>query len=769
MAEDLYQKIPEWSETGKRFAFPEGQIKSDIPATRIEDWRDFAKLLESPFFNRPNSELVFRGQRCSDWELTPSLARVCKNRLITQDVAEEQLSKFRSAVRGRLNDNSLVNDGEEDELWSIGQHHGLLTPLLDWTYSPYVALFFAFCNEDTEESNPYRAVYVLNKTFIENINDEQLRIVEPRKDNNGRLINQAGLFTHSPYGETIESRLSKISLGNSTPFPEQEAETLAKNICKIYIRNAAREECMLHLRRMNIHHSSLFPDLLGASEHCNILIAETTRQKRKEEKKAEAMEIAEARIYMAREKVEKARDNMEELRDEVDEVSNYYHILENDADYAWHIMEQLEAEIHIAEETARDAKVDMEHAEKMGNPRKITNAKTELANAEAQLAECKKEKAEAKVDIAKEAKVRGDYKKLKKATIEWKEAKVELAKAEKKILIYMEEGKEKEDATREAQIALAEAQETLAEAKREANEISFIEAEEAEHEAFETFIEAEEAKKEADEAFIEAEEAKKEAMEAQIEQDMEQDEIPWQKNEFAGKPLKPKALNESKETMESFAILQEKFDLVRGLFHGFDYTDFETEQSELILPAVDHLLNQENLINGKKLFLNAMSLLSKAYRLCDTMDEVQPLKQEIAFFEAVRAAIQEQNKDAQLLDNTANEPELKVTSDEIVTLTDPNEPKMDVLSEKFLRCVYQTLANNETADQKLGNDVLRQIALDITEKISKNITIDWQIRESVQAKLKNLIRHTLRHHKYSPEGVPKTVEQILKQAKECFE
>lgn len=42
-----------------------------------------------------------------------------------------------------------------------------MTPLLDWTYSPYVALFFAFQKEDSEDErdNDYRAVYVVNKAF----------------------------------------------------------------------------------------------------------------------------------------------------------------------------------------------------------------------------------------------------------------------------------------------------------------------------------------------------------------------------------------------------------------------------------------------------------------------------------------------------------------------------------------------------------------------------------------------------------------------------
>mgnify|MGYP000899790609 CR=1 FL=1 len=282
---DYFSQIPLWNAESqtKRFEVMADELSGRIPVTRLESWRDFTQLLESDFFNRHGVQLVFRGHRRHDWGLMPTLGRVTTNGIITEALADDQLDRFRRAVRGRLSDTALVD--EPDELWSVGQHHGLMTPLLDWTYSPYVALFFAFQKEDDkdEKDNPYRAVYVLNKSFlVENEAETGIRVFEPRKDHHGRLVNQAGLFTFSPFDATLENKLTDV-LADEEGFTDEELraaseeeqpEILARYICKIYIKNEERDACVRHLRRMNVHHASLFPDLIGASDYCNILTAE---------------------------------------------------------------------------------------------------------------------------------------------------------------------------------------------------------------------------------------------------------------------------------------------------------------------------------------------------------------------------------------------------------------------------------------------------------------------------------------------------------------
>lgn len=270
-----FDMVPVWPD----FSVTGDKVSGRVPVTRIESWRQLPNILENEFFRRTKTQLIFRGHRRYDWPLTPSLGRFDSRKIITQEVAGAQLSLFRRAVRGRISDRSLVEEGEDNELWSVGQHHGLFTPLLDWTYSPYVALFFAFEGEDRfgELNNPYRAIYVLNKTHVE-AEDKcpDVHVLEPRKDDHGRLVNQAGLFTYSSYGNTLENFLIE-SLQDEVlqgVDEHEEAGELARYLCKIYIPNDERDECLRHLRMMNVHHASLFPDLIGASNYCNILVAE---------------------------------------------------------------------------------------------------------------------------------------------------------------------------------------------------------------------------------------------------------------------------------------------------------------------------------------------------------------------------------------------------------------------------------------------------------------------------------------------------------------
>ncbi len=319
---------------------------------------------------------------------------------------------------------------------------------------------------------------------------------------------------------------------------------------------------------------------------------------------------------------------------------------------------------------------------------------------------------------------------------------------------------------------------------------------------------------------------------------------------------------------EAFAILLEKMDVVKGLFatpvngKAFDYSHFETDALKLLPGAMGHILALVGVsgeLDGKKRFLDVMAAISKAYTLCSTLDEAEPLKKEIAFLAAVKNAISkytsidkrrtdEEKHSAlkQIIDNAIvaegvddifkmvglDRPNIGLLSPEfmegVANLPQKNlavellekllrdevkaRMKTDVVSEKkysdrimnTLRkyhnraietaqvieelikmakdmaadaemaeksglntdeiAFYRALIQNESAVKELGDNNLRELAKYVTEQLRKSTTVDWQVRDSVRAKLRNLIRRALRKWKYPPDKATEAIELCLKQA-----
>ena len=78
---------------------------------------------------------------------------------------------------------------------------------------------------------------------------------------------------------------------------------------------------------------------------------------------------------------------------------------------------------------------------------------------------------------------------------------------------------------------------------------------------------------------------------------------------------------------------------------------------------------------------------------------------------------------------------------------------------------YDALAENESAREVMGDEILKQIARDLTASIKNNISVDWSIRESVQAKMKMIIKRLLKKYGYPPDKTAKAVEIVMEQTK----
>jgi hypothetical protein len=253
--------------------WPKMDAANGVFTTELKSWREFhdivAKTLDYSCYS-------FRGQRMSNWLLEPSLARIIKNKKARiKELMAEHLLTFQLASRGRRGTNPppLTTD---NDWWALGQHHGLATPLLDWTSSPYVALFFALAEPPSPDQTDYCVVFTAHRRRIELKNSalnkddpfftDEFEFFQPRSDENSRLVAQSGLFSRSPIGTDVESWVSTYFKGEENKI----------TLLKVLIPYSERIECLKALHVMNLNYATLFPDLYGAGKLSTELLRRAT-------------------------------------------------------------------------------------------------------------------------------------------------------------------------------------------------------------------------------------------------------------------------------------------------------------------------------------------------------------------------------------------------------------------------------------------------------------------------------------------------------------
>lgn len=200
------------------------QFTDGTASINIKTWLDFPKFVED---NKNLQGYICRGHARSSFTLIPTIVRLHQERHsaspFDSHVISKQLRWFRLNIRGRvtLTDREAVS---ESEVWAIGQHNGLATPLLDWTASPLVAAFFAFIedrpfvlsdNLDENALNKKVAQYQKKAPFGKNTLDEDRTIFVL----NARKINRV-------FYDEVEKELEEIGrdLGEYLEYMEDEPE-----------------------------------------------------------------------------------------------------------------------------------------------------------------------------------------------------------------------------------------------------------------------------------------------------------------------------------------------------------------------------------------------------------------------------------------------------------------------------------------------------------------------------------------------------------------
>jgi len=199
--------------------------------------------------------------------------------------------------------------------------------------------------------------------------------------------------------------------------------------------------------------------------------------------------------------------------------------------------------------------------------------------------------------------------------------------------------------------------------------------------------------------------------------------------------------NAAPDQSEAVAIMDEKYEIVAALFHGFDYSTFATgtaaQRVNLVIAAQEFIL--EHVTDGKNRLIRTFTDLAKAYALAVARDEALAIRDDVAFFQAVRSGLVKvsarETQVASDVDHAIRQIVSRVVSSneviDIFAAAGLDKPDISVLSEEFLAEVRDLPQRNLAAEalQKL-------LADEINERSKSNAVQARKFSEMLDASIK---------------------------------
>jgi type I restriction enzyme, R subunit len=213
---------------------------------------------------------------------------------------------------------------------------------------------------------------------------------------------------------------------------------------------------------------------------------------------------------------------------------------------------------------------------------------------------------------------------------------------------------------------------------------------------------------------------------------------------------------------EAYAVLEEKLDILRGILHGFDYSDFLTSGHSLLAKAANHVLGIQD---GKKRFADTALAMSKAFTLCCTLDEAKAVREEVAFMQAVKVILTKRDISAKKRTNEERELAIRqiissaVVSEEVVDIFDAvglDKPNIGILDEEFLAEV-RSLPEKNLAVELLE----RLLEGEIKTRFSTNVVQEKKFSE--------LLVNTIKRYQNRSIETAQVMEELCEMAKKFKE
>ncbi|RZI60271.1 MAG: type I restriction endonuclease subunit R [Pseudomonas sp.] len=209
---------------------------------------------------------------------------------------------------------------------------------------------------------------------------------------------------------------------------------------------------------------------------------------------------------------------------------------------------------------------------------------------------------------------------------------------------------------------------------------------------------------------------------------------------------------------EAYSVLEEKLDVLRSLLHGFDYTDFLAGGHKLLAGGANHVLGLED---GKKRFADNALAMSKAFTLCCTLDEAKAVREEVAFFQAIKVILIKREVSQQKKTDEERELAIRqiignaVVSGDVVDIFEAvglDKPNIGLLDDAFLSEV------RNLPERNLAVELLeRLLEGEIKSRYSTNLTQEKKFSE--------LLANVIKRYQNRSIETAQVIEELIEMAK----